>query len=75
MPVKLIKVRRSRPSETASFKHWPTHFQDVIKKKKSKRERQVETGLGIDENIPPSYSLDKYFGKFVNRRIIVTVVL
>jgi len=34
----------------------------------------VKTGWGIAENIPPSYSLNKYFGKFVNRRIIVSVV-
>lgn len=35
----------------------------------------MKTGLSIGENIPPSYYLNKYFEKFVNRRIIVTVVV
>jgi len=39
VPVNLIKVRRSCPSETAAFTHWPTHFQNAIKEKKKERKK------------------------------------
>lgn len=41
VPVKLIKVKRSCPFETAAFKHWPTHFQNVINKNKKKKKRET----------------------------------